>query len=199
MNNSQLLKGSKKERELKELAFLTILYLCITVAIVTLMTLIYDVISTGYSRLLSDYELGLINKVTIDNPKDFLTSLDSRDPLKAGIGPAFAGTIWLMVIVIAATFPLGAGAAIYLQEFAPRNKLTRFIELNLTNLAGVPSVIYGLMGLAVFVRLAGFGRLLTHIFTCHSAPHQPGTVGLRVSISYRIKKTFPCNGVQGHT
>jgi len=158
MNNSQLLKGSKKERELKELAFLTILYLCVTVAIVTLMTLIYDVISTGYSRLLSDYELGLINKVTIDNPKDFLTSLDSRDPLKAGIGPAFAGTIWLMVIVIAATFPLGAGAAIYLQEFAPRNKLTRFIELNLTNLAGVPSVIYGLMGLAVFVRLAGFGR-----------------------------------------
>ena len=158
MNNNSVFAKTKKERELKELAFLRILNFCVTVAIVTLMTLIYDVISTGYSRLFNDYELGLISKVTIDNPKDFLTSLDSRDPLKAGIGPAFAGTVWLMIIVIFATFPLGAGAAIYLQEFAPKNKLTRFIELNLTNLAGVPSVIYGLMGFAVFVRLAGFGR-----------------------------------------
>ena len=64
------------------------------------MTLIFDVISTGYSRLFNDYELGLISKVTIDNPRDFLTSLDSRDPLKAGIGPAFAGTVWLMIIVL---------------------------------------------------------------------------------------------------
>ena len=158
MNSNSVFAETKKERQLKELAFLSILYFCVTVAIVTLMTLIYDVISTGYSRLFNDYELGLISKVTIDNPRDFLTSLDSRDPLKAGIGPAFAGTVWLMIIVIFATFPLGAGAAIYLQEFAPKNKLTRFIELNLTNLAGVPSVIYGLMGLAVFVRLAGFGR-----------------------------------------
>jgi phosphate transport system permease protein len=158
MNSNSVFSKTKKEKQLKELAFLSILYICVTVAIVTLMTLIYDVISTGYSRLFNDYELGLINKVTIDNPRDFLTSLDSRDPLKAGIGPAFAGTVWLLIIVIFVTFPLGAGAAIYLQEFAPKNKLTRFIELNLTNLAGVPSVIYGLMGLAVFVRLAGFGR-----------------------------------------
>ena len=72
-----------------------------------------------------------------------------------------------MIIVIFATFPLGAGAAIYLQEFAPKNKLTRFIELNLTNLAGVPSVIYGLMGLAVFVRLAGFGRSVLSLSLIH--------------------------------
>ena len=93
MNSNSVFAETKKERQFKELAFLSILYFCVTVAIVTLMTLIYDVISTGYSRLFNDYELGLISKVTIDNPRDFLTSLDSRDPLKAGIGPAFAGTL----------------------------------------------------------------------------------------------------------
>ena len=81
MSSNSLFTETKKERKLKELAFLSILYFCVTVAIVTLMTLIYDVISTGYSRLFNDYELGLISKVTIDNPRDFLTSLDSRDPL----------------------------------------------------------------------------------------------------------------------
>ena len=158
MSDLTINSGRKSEKALKESIFLFFLYFCVIVAIVTLMTLIYDVLSNGYNRLFGDYEIGLITKLQIDNPGDFLTTLDSRDPLKAGIGPAFAGTIWLMVIVVTATFPLGAGAAIYLQEFAPKNKLTRFLELNLTNLVGVPSVIYGLLGLAVFVRLAGFGR-----------------------------------------
>ena len=156
MNNA--ITGRKTENAIKESMFLFLLYICVVIAILTLMTLIYDVISTGFERLTDDYEIGIINKIQVENPRDFLTSLDSRDPLKAGIGPAFAGTIWLMFIVVSITFPFGAGAAIYLQEFAPKNKLTRFIELNLTNLAGVPSVIYGLLGLAVFVRLAGFGR-----------------------------------------
>jgi len=155
---SNILTGRKIESSIKESLFLFLLYLCVVIAILTLITLIFDVLSTGLNRLTDDYEIGLINKIQIENPRDFLTTLDSRDPLKAGIGPAFVGTIWLMIIVITATFPFGAGAAIYLQEFAPRNRLTKFIELNLTNLAGVPSVIYGLLGLAVFVRLAGFGR-----------------------------------------
>ena len=68
MNSNSVFAETKKERQLKELAFLSILYFCVTVAIVTLMTLIYDVISTGYSRLFNDYELGLISKVAIDNP-----------------------------------------------------------------------------------------------------------------------------------
>ena len=158
MSNETLITGKKAENAIKESLFLFTLYICVTIAILTLMTLIYDVLSTGTTRLTSDYEVGLITKIQIDNPVDFLTTLDSRYPDRAGIGPAFAGTVWLMIIVVSVTFPFGTGAAIYLQEFAPKNKITRFIELNLTNLAGVPSVIYGLLGLAVFVRLAGFGR-----------------------------------------
>ena len=158
MSNETLISGKKAENAIKESLFLFTLYICVTIAILTLMTLIYDVLSTGTTRLTSDYEVGLITKIQIDNPVDFLTTLDSRYPDRAGIGPAFAGTVWLMIIVVFVTFPFGTGAAIYLQEFAPKNRLTRFIELNLTNLAGVPSVIYGLLGLAVFVRLAGFGR-----------------------------------------
>jgi len=158
MSSIKDLTRTNKEKAPKEIIFMCVLYLSISIAIITLMTLIFDILSTGSNRLFSDYEVGLVTKQQINNPQDFLTSLDSRDPLKAGIGPAFVGTLWLMIIVVFTTFPLGTGAAIYLEEFAPKNKLTRFIELNLTNLAGVPSVIYGLMGLAVFVRLAGFGR-----------------------------------------
>ena len=132
MSNETLITGKKAENAIKESLFLFTLYICVTIAILTLMTLIYDVLSTGTTRLTSDYEVGLITKIQIDNPVDFLTTLDSRYPDRAGIGPAFAGTVWLMIIVVSVTFPFGTGAAIYLQEFAPKNRLTRFIELNLT-------------------------------------------------------------------
>ena len=124
---------------------------CVTIAILTLMTLIYDVLSTGTTRLTSDYEVGLITKIQIDNPIDFLRTLDSRYPDRAGIGPAFAGTVWLMIIVVFVTFPFGTGAAIYLQEFAPKNKFTDFIEVNINNLAAVPSIIFGLLGLIIIL------------------------------------------------
>ncbi len=84
---------------------------------------------------------------------NFLDSFPSRKPERAGIKAALFGTLWLMCIVAAFSFPIGVGAAIYLEEFSDDNWFTRLVEINIGNLAGVPSIIYGLLGLAVFVRI----------------------------------------------
>ncbi|GAB6861313.1 phosphate ABC transporter permease PstA [Haloplanus litoreus] len=85
----------------------------------------------------------------------FLTSAHSGTAADAGLYPAIGGSILLMVTVAALSFPLGVGAAVYLEEYAPDNRLTRFIDVNISNLAGVPSVVYGLLGLGVFVTYLG--------------------------------------------
>lgn len=84
---------------------------------------------------------------------NFVTSYPSRKPERAGVVAALVGTAWLMTLVAAFTFPVGVGAAIYLEEFSSDNWFTRLVEINIGNLAGVPSIIYGLLGLAVFVRV----------------------------------------------
>ena len=89
---------------------------------------------------------------------DFLTNYPSRKAELAGIRAAILGTIWLMAFVGIFTIPVGVGAAIYLEEYAPKNRLTRIIEINIGNLAGVPSVVYGLLGLALFVQWLSLGR-----------------------------------------
>ncbi|SFG52223.1 phosphate transport system permease protein [Halopelagius inordinatus] len=81
----------------------------------------------------------------------FLTSSHSGNAENAGLYPAIGGSILLMCTVAALSFPLGVGAAVYLEEYAPNNAFTRFIDVNISNLAGVPSVVYGLLGLGVFV------------------------------------------------
>lgn len=91
---------------------------------------------------------------------DFLTSFPSRIPGRAGIKPAILGTVWIMVLVAALSFPFGVGAAIYLEEYAPRGRVTKLIQTNIANLAGVPSIVYGILGLAIFVRFFGLGRSL---------------------------------------
>jgi phosphate transport system permease protein len=92
---------------------------------------------------------------------DFLTSPLASNPAKAGVGQGIIGTALLAVIVSLVAFPVGIMTAVYLEEYAPSNALTRFIDVNIRNLAGVPSVVYGLLGLAVFVALfaaAGSGN-----------------------------------------
>ena len=91
---------------------------------------------------------------------DFLNSYPSRFADQAGIRSALLGTLWMMAFTALFAVPIGIGAAIYLEEFAPRNWLTRVIETNINNLAGVPSIIYGLLGLALFVRLMDLGRVV---------------------------------------
>ncbi|UIO99437.1 phosphate ABC transporter permease PstA [Halobaculum sp. CBA1158] len=85
----------------------------------------------------------------------FLTSAHSRTAENAGLYPAIGGSILLMVTVAGLSFPLGVGAAVYLEEYAPDNVFTRIIDVNISNLAGVPSVVYGLLGLGVFVTYLG--------------------------------------------
>ncbi|PSN18783.1 phosphate ABC transporter permease PtsA [filamentous cyanobacterium CCP5] len=84
---------------------------------------------------------------------NFIVSFPSRRPEEAGIIAALSGTIWVMVVVAVVSFPVGVGAGIFLEEFSGDNWFTRFIEINISNLAGVPSIIYGLLGLAAFVYL----------------------------------------------
>ena len=89
----------------------------------------------------------------------FLTSAESTlDPLTSGVLSPLWGTIWLMALTTVLAVPVGVAAALYLEEYATQNRLTRFIGLNIANLAGVPSVVYGLLGLTVFVRWCAFGR-----------------------------------------
>ncbi len=81
----------------------------------------------------------------------------SRTPLMAGIRAALVGTLWVMALTALISIPVGVGAAIYLEEYAPDNRWTRLIEVNLRNLAGVPSIVYGVLGLSLFVRAWGLG------------------------------------------
>jgi phosphate transport system permease protein len=88
---------------------------------------------------------------------DFLTNRLSTIPENAGIKGAITGTLWLMLIVGPVTMILGVGTAVYLEEYAKRGRLHSFIQTNINNLAGVPSIVFGLLGLTVFVRVLGFG------------------------------------------
>jgi phosphate transport system permease protein len=83
----------------------------------------------------------------------FLSSLPSRAPEKAGILTALVGTLWILVLTAIIAIPLGVGAGIFLEEYAKKNRLTKIFEINITNLAGVPSIIYGLLGLEIFARV----------------------------------------------
>ena len=89
---------------------------------------------------------------------DFLTSFPSRFPERAGIRSALLGTAWMLGFTAVIAIPIGVGAAIYLEEYAPDTWLTRAIQINIANLAGVPSVVYGLLGLGFFVRVMMLGR-----------------------------------------
>lgn len=111
-------------------------------AVLVLAALIFDVFSSG-ARWLS---------------LDLLTNAASRTPEKAGLRPALLGTLWVMGLTALFAFPVGVGAAVYLEEYAPDNRWTRLLKTNMANLAGVPSVVYGLLGLGVFVDLLAFGR-----------------------------------------
>lgn len=89
---------------------------------------------------------------------DFLTHFPSRFPAKAGIKSALAGTAWMMSLTALIAVPVGVAAAIYLEEYAHKGRIARLIEVNIANLAGVPSIVYGLLGLAIFVRWMSLGR-----------------------------------------
>jgi phosphate transport system permease protein len=90
----------------------------------------------------------------------FLTGVPSRRPAQAGVLPALLGSLEISILVALFTFPIGVAAAIYFVEYARDTTLTRFLQTNISNLAGVPSIIYGILGLAVFVQLLRLGRTI---------------------------------------
>ncbi len=116
--------------------------LAMLVALITLTALIVDLAVQGAPRL----------------SWDFFTSFPSRFPDKAGILSAWVGTSVVMLVTAASAVPLGVAAGIYLEEYAPKNWLTGIIEINITNLAGVPSIVYGLMALGLFVYQFNLGQ-----------------------------------------
>jgi phosphate transport system permease protein len=90
----------------------------------------------------------------------FITSFPSRFPERAGIKSALVGTFWLIGLIAIISIPIGVSSALYLEEFAKPGKLSKFIEVNISNLAGVPSIVYGILGLAIFVRFFALERSL---------------------------------------
>ncbi len=88
----------------------------------------------------------------------FLTEFPSRFPEQAGIKSALWGTVWLIILTAGFSIPVGVAAAIYLEEFSPKDRLSQLIEVNIGNLAGVPSIVYGILGLVLFVRFLALGR-----------------------------------------
>ena len=97
---------------------------------------------------------------------DFLNSLPSRKAEKAGILTAWSGSLWIVIFTFLVVVPLGIAAGIYLEEYGDKSKLSSLLEVNISNLAGVPSVIYGLLGLEIFVRLMNLGSsILAGSFT----------------------------------
>jgi phosphate transport system permease protein len=132
-------------RARRELGIQALLVVATLLGVVVLVVLLVDVFTDGLRFL----------------DVNFLTALPSpSDPASGGVSPSLSGTLSLMLIVATGVVPLGIGGALYLEEFAPKNRVTDLIEANIANLAGVPSVVYGLLGAGLFVGIAGFGRSL---------------------------------------
>jgi phosphate transport system permease protein len=129
-------------RKLSGTIFLGACIAAIGVLIIALIALLVDVITKGVPWL----------------DVDFLTGVPSRRPAAAGILPALVGSLEIGLMTGLISFPIGVGAAIYLEEYARDTFLTRTLRTNIANLAGVPSIIYGIFGLAIFVRAMGLGR-----------------------------------------
>ena len=135
----KLLQG---QRDLKGTIFRVMILAALLLSLLILTVLLYQVITDGWSVLSTRFG-------------DFIGSGLRSDHEDAGIRQGLLGTFWLALITALVAFPLGIGAAIYLEEYAKPSKVTSFIDLNIRNLAGVPSVVYGILGLSIFVRRAG--------------------------------------------
>jgi phosphate transport system permease protein len=114
------------------------------VGVFVLLLLAYETISTGAGRL----------------SWDFISNYPSRFAERAGLRSSAIGTVWVLGLTVIMALPVAVGTAIWIEEFAPRNKALTIVKLNLANLAGVPSIIYGVLGLAVFSRFFGFGSTI---------------------------------------
>lgn len=137
-----MIKRSLFSPKRKDQLFKIFAFSCTAFALLMLALLFLDILIKGGSRL--DFA--------------FLTNLPSRFPEKSGIYTALAGMIALLIFTLIVALPIGILAGIYLQEYGKKNRFARIVEINISNLAGVPSVIYGILGLQVFVRILNLGN-----------------------------------------
>ncbi len=120
-------------------------------------------LKTTTSRV-NELQIGFINQLEASGNirtsfnTTFFTTSDSREPEQAGIKGALLGSFWTILVTLMISLPVGIAAAVYLEEFAPQNRYTDFIEININNLAAVPSIVFGLLGLAVFINFFGMPR-----------------------------------------
>ncbi|MCY3649285.1 MAG: phosphate ABC transporter permease PstA [Acidimicrobiaceae bacterium] len=140
----------KRRVDTRGLLFRTLLQACLLVTLALLAVLIISVVTNSTDQLgtrLGDFLSGTLRSQSGDD--------------RLGVHQGIYGSLWIAVIVAVLAFPVGIGAAVYLEEYAPRNRFTEFVEVNIRNLAGVPSVVYGLLGLALLVKgnLFGLDRL----------------------------------------
>ncbi len=136
------MSNASRNNRIKDQIFKIFAIGCTFFGLLVLAVLLGDILYRGFTRI--DW--------------NFITDLPSRIPRRAGILTALFGMIWVLVLTILISFPLGIGAGIYLEEYGVKNRFARIVELNIANLAGVPSIIYGILGLQVFVRLANLGN-----------------------------------------
>lgn len=136
--------GWRRRERIRESLFKVIGVSVLLFAMMALTALLVNILLDGFQRL------GF----------DFLSNYASRRAAQAGVKAALVGSLWMAVLTAMIAVPIGIGAALYLEEFSRKGGWARFIEINIANLAGVPSVIYGLLGLQVFVRVFGFGESL---------------------------------------
>ena len=139
---SQSFDRKAKLRKTQGAVFYVIFMGAVLVGIVGLVTLLVQILIQGVPWL----------------SLHLLTDYPSRHPEQAGLKAAILGTIWIMGLTAAFTIPIGVSAAVYLEEYAPKNWLTTMLEINISNLAGVPSIVYGLLGLGLFVQLMALGK-----------------------------------------
>ena len=132
----------KRSRQIKGQIFYVLCLLSILIGVGMLAALLYNIISDGITRV----------------NWDFLTSFPSRHADQAGIKAALLGSIYVVGLAGVLAFTLGVGAAIYLEEYAARSWFARIIQINIANLAGVPSIVYGILGLEIFVRIMMMGK-----------------------------------------
>jgi len=133
--NIRLNQNNLSRRKFIGIIFLTFCLLGVLVAMMGLISLLIQVILQGYEWV----------------TPNLIFNYPSRHPEQAGLWSALIGTLYMMGLTALITVPVGIGAAIYLEEYAPKNWITSFIEINTSNLAGVPSIVYGLLGLSIFV------------------------------------------------
>lgn len=136
------LQANIRRRQLKDLLFGVAGLMSLLFALVTLLALIVDLAMTGVPRI----------------SQEFFTSFPSRFPERAGILSAWVGSFAVMITTACCAIPVGIAAGVYLEEYAPRNWFTTLIELNIINLAGIPSITFGLMALGLFVYKLNLGQ-----------------------------------------